>query len=38
VGTPLTDGDRVLTLGTLSIDRSKMSVGPEEELGDESAP
>ena len=38
MGTPLTDGDRVLTLGTLSIDRSKMSVGPEEELGDESAP
>ena len=38
VGTPFTDGDLVLTLGTLSIDLSKMSAGFEAELGDDRAP
>jgi hypothetical protein len=38
VGTPFTEGDLVLTLGTLSIERSKMSAGLEDEEGDERAP
>jgi hypothetical protein len=38
VGSPLTEGGCVLTLGTLSIERSKISAGLDEALGDESAP
>jgi len=38
VGTPFTDGDLVLTLGTLSIDLSKISAGFDAELGDDRAP
>jgi hypothetical protein len=38
VGTPLMEGDCVLTLGTLSMDRSNISPGYEEVLGDDRAP
>ena len=38
VGKPLTDVVWVLTLGTDSIERSKISPGFEEEEGDERAP
>ena len=38
MGTPFTEGDCVLTLGTLSIDRSKISPGLDELLGEDSAP